>query len=261
MQNKLFFVVIKILSFLPYKFLNMLVSMLNYTIGKGYFHAGFKSLKNEVNCVSKILKKKPSIIFDIGARLGEYSEYCLKIYPNASYYLFEPCKKNYEYLINKFKNFSNVKIYNYALSSTNKDEIILYSNYEGSGYASLLKRNLSHRNINMQLHKEIVKAITLKKFVIDNKIESIDICKIDVEGAEMDVLKGISEFIKKIKIIQFEISSGQMELGQYFRDFWLFFSKNNFKLHIVTPSGPKLISRYKERDEFFDETNYLATNL
>ena len=77
----------------------------------------------------------------------------------------------------------------------------------------------------------------------------------------MDVLKGIGDFIKKIKIIQFEISSRQMELGQYFKDFWLFFSKNNFKLYIVTPSGSKLISRYKERDEFFDETNYLTINL
>ena len=78
MKNKLFFVVIKILSFLPYKFLNILISLLNYSIGKGYFHAGFKSLKNEVNCVSKILPKKPSIISDIGSRLGEYSEYCSK---------------------------------------------------------------------------------------------------------------------------------------------------------------------------------------
>jgi hypothetical protein len=91
-------------------------------------------------------------------------------------------------------------------------------------------------------------------------LKKIDLCKIDVEGIELKVLQGAKEYINYIKIIQFEISSGQMEEKNYFKDFWFFFKKNNFDIYIITPSGPKKILRYKERDEFFDETNYIAVN-
>ena len=250
-------------SYLPYNLLNQLISFLNYTIGKGHYYA-VSSIPNEVGCVSKIIKihsfSSPCVIFDIGARSGKYTDHCLKIYPLARYYLFEPNKKNYLELLNKFNKFSNVKIYNLAISDEDNKEALLYSNFDGSGYASLLKRNLSHMKINMETCKEIVKTITLKKFILENNIDHVDILKIDVEGFEMKVLEGINALLKKINIIQFEISSGQIDSKNYFKDFWFFFIKFNFKMYLISPSRPIQILKYKERDEFFDKTNYIAAN-
>jgi methyltransferase, FkbM family len=44
-----------------------------------------------------------------------------------------------------------------------------------------------------------VESITLDSFVFKNNIEHIDFIKLDVEGAELDVLKGAIETIKKFK--------------------------------------------------------------
>ena len=49
-----------------------------------------------------------------------------------------------------------------------------------------------------------VNIISLKNYLIDNKIKKIDLLKIDTEGFEFDVLSGLEEEIKKIKFIFFE---------------------------------------------------------
>jgi len=260
MKNKLIYQFIKLISFFPHSFLLSLISLLNYSVGKGFYHAGNKSVVNEIKSISKLLKKKPKIIIDIGANIGNYTEESLKNFQSAKYYLFEPNAINYQILLNKFEKYKDIEIYNYALSNNKNNDAILYSNFEGSGYASLVQRNLNHRNIDMSKIKEKVKVITLQEFLISKKLKKIDLCKIDVEGIELKVLQGAKEYINYIKIIQFEISSGQMEEKNYFKDFWFFFKKNNFDIYIITPSGPKKILRYKERDEFFDETNYIAVN-
>lgn len=258
MKDKILFFIIQLISFFPYKLINKIITILNYSIGKGFYHCTEPSVKNEVKCISKLIQKKIKVIFDVGANIGLYTDHCIKIYPNAKYFLFEPNYKNFKFLKEKYKILDNVKIYNYAISDKNKKNGILYSNFNGSGYASLIRRNLLHRKINMKKIKENIKTITLENFIIKNKIKNIDLCKIDVEGLELNVLQGINKKINIVNLIQFEISSGQIECKNYFKDFWYFFKENGYQIFIITPSGPQIIENYNERYEFFNETNYIA---
>ena len=50
----------------------------------------------------------------------------------------------------------------------------------------------------------------------------IDFFKIDVEGHEMDVLKGIGDKISNIKLIQFEFGGCNIDTRCFFQDFWYF---------------------------------------
>ena len=58
--------------------------------------------------------------------------------------------------------------------------------------------------IKIYLSKKFQLKITLDNFIDKKKIENIDILKIDTEGYELNVLKGLKKNHYKIKIIYFE---------------------------------------------------------
>ena len=76
----------------------------------------------------------------------------------------------------------------------------------------------------------------------------------------MNILKGFGELIKKTKLIQFEFGGANIDSRTYFKDFWDFFTTKDFKIYIITPSGPYEIKHYKTVYEYFRTTNYIALN-
>ena len=137
---------------------------------------------------------------------------------------------------------------------------ILFSNESGSGLASLTKRKLDHLEIDFNIEEEI-RLIQFKDYWNEEiNSEFIDLFKIDVEGHELDVLKGIGEKISNIKLIQFEFGGCNIDTRTFFQDFWYFFNKNNFKIFRISPFGLIELSKYKEIYESFTTTNFLCLN-
>lgn len=226
---------------------------ISYSKGQGW---PFSSIEIEVNSCFSLLKNEPKIFIDIGAHKGEYLEAVIKRYPKAEYHIFEPSIINYQFLTKRFKN-KDYKINQLALSSVSKQGI-LYSNFYGSAFSSLYKRNLDNLNIKFEKTEEI-KIIRFDEYWKDiNSI--IDYVKIDVEGHDLDVLKGFGELIKKVKLIQFEFGGANIDSKTYLRDFWEFFSKQNFCLYRITPKGNILLNNYHEKEESFLFSNFIAIN-
>ena len=74
--------------------------------------------------------------------------------------------------------------------------------------------------------------------------KNIDIFKLDIEGHEIDALKGVGEAINYIKIIQFEFGGCNIDTKTYFRDLWFFFKEKNFDLFRISPLGLIKIINY-----------------
>lgn len=72
----------------------------------------------------------------------------------------------------------------------------------------------------------------------------IHVLKIDVEGHELSVLRGIGDLITNIKLIQFEFSTANLDTQSTYLDFWNFFDAHGFALFRVTPRGSVRIHRY-----------------
>ena len=53
-------------------------------------------------------------------------------------------------------------------------------------------------------NQEKIKVTTLRDYIIENKINNISICKIDTEGSDELVIKGLYEFLEK-KVIDYFI--------------------------------------------------------
>jgi FkbM family methyltransferase len=214
----------------------------------------------EVEFVSALFllsNKEPKLCIDIGGNKGSYTQQILKKLPNCKVVIFEPAQANMLILKEKFKDNSNVILEQFAIANDNANAI-LYSDEVGSGLASLTKRRLEHFAINFS-NTENIKTLKFEDYW-KKKLESknIDFCKIDIEGHEMEALIGFGKAINNIELIQFEFGGCNIDTRLFFQDFWYFFKEKGFDLFRITPLGIIPITNYKESDECFTTTNYLA---
>lgn len=167
-------------------------------------HASFyNSLKEEVDFIKKFKKKDDITIVDAGANLGFYS-IVYSMMENVNVLSFEPFPETYEYLkknitINKI---SNVKAIEMGLYSESKEMAIgspnafkLYSFFtklfkftdkDQAGCASVFTSEKSAPIAKFIKGDDCEELISLKQ---------IDLIKIDVEGSELSVLKGLRNTI------------------------------------------------------------------
>lgn len=170
-------------------------------IAYGIFRNG-EVEKEETKLVLGILKKlsKPKFTFyDIGANSGYFGVMAAFVGKgNINTYSFEPLP-NYAELIkissilNKLSD--NIKIFNFALGSENKTGTIQIA---GSG-SSLVPAFLGD-------NKLPVKEISIKKLddvIVKEALPAPDFIKVDVEGYELDVIKGALNTITKAKPVLF----------------------------------------------------------
>lgn len=147
---------------------------------------------------------KHSIVFDVGSNKGEFTDLLIK---NASeVHLFEPNTDLITYTRVKYDSYKNVHYNHYACYSEDNEEVdFFYFTNENNGLSSIY-HNTKWDSLPMKYGKVV--TITIDSYCMLNKIDHIDFLKIDVEGAEFDVLLGCEKMLKErnIKYIQLEYS-------------------------------------------------------
>lgn len=164
---------------------------------KTYFLREYE--RERINKLVHLSKKiNSSILLDIGANIGFYS--ILLSNKFMEIYSFEPNKRNFKVLKENIKtnNLKNIKVFNYGLGE-NKEILLGNSNTKGelfqtSGFAISKDNHIGERVL-----------IEKGDSVLEFKNKTITI-KIDVEGFELFVLKGIKKILSNNNcIVQIEI--------------------------------------------------------
>jgi FkbM family methyltransferase len=223
--------------------------------GKGW---GSFTVNKEFDLASKFLVS-PKVIIDVGANVGLFSKAVLHRFPDVELHIFEPNLHNHALLIADFEGMKNVHVSSKGISDSNGVSN-LYSPQNGSGMASLVNRKLDHFGLHGDEFVESIELIRLDSYFSSKNISVVDLIKIDVEGFEFSVLKGLGTTLSSVKAIQFEFGGCNLDTKVSFQDFYYFFKDNGFKLFRYTPFGLQSISGYKEQDEVYRTTNYLALN-
>ena len=124
----------------------------------------------------------------------------------------------------------------------------------------MTKRRLDHFGINFDCEEEI-KLIRFDDYWKSTlKCRTVDIVKLDIEGHELDALNGFGCALAATKVIEFEFGGCNIDTKSYFQDFFYYFKDNGFNLTRITPFGLEFMDCYREIDEFFSPTNYVAIN-
>lgn len=144
----------------------------------------------------EFLLEKNYVLFDVGAHIGEYILFGNKSVPMNQIYAFEPNDGQYRLLK---KTFRKAKIYNIALSNENGIKQFKVPVLKGKQQTTrgTLKVNIQEKDEESKVIFE-VKVKTLDTFVEDQKIDNLGLIKIDVEGAELDVIEGATKTIARM---------------------------------------------------------------
>ncbi len=148
----------------------------------------------DVALMVEILKSiKPDLSLDIGANIGNH---CLVISDYSEKVLaFEPSPKTFNKLKNNvnLNNVNNITVFMLGLSAK-ESQGCLYIDDVNAGASSLLKKCGS------EVKTIDVRLVNGDCFIDENKgFSKIDFVKIDVEGHEAEVIKGIKQTILKDK--------------------------------------------------------------
>lgn len=151
--------------------------------------------------LKKISKLNPSTIFDVGANKGSYTELVKRYCPEAEIHCFEPVEETFEKLKIFTKNFNKVILNNAGLYS--EETSLLINKYPSHTHASIYPIQHVHYQ---KTGEEKINLMSGDFYLKSKHINTLDLLKLDVEGSELEVLKGFNNTLnqRKIRIIQFE---------------------------------------------------------
>ena len=139
------------------------------------------------NLMARALNRYSNCV-DVGCYRGEILREMMRLSPDGKHFAFEPVGRNFEFLVEKFKK---ANIFNIALSDY-AGEGCFYHVVDRPARSGL--REVDYPDVNQQ-----VKETKVKVDLLDNVVPQgihVDFIKIDVEGAELSVLRGGRKLIK-----------------------------------------------------------------
>jgi FkbM family methyltransferase len=142
------------------------------------------------------------VIIDCGANIGVSIIYFKKLYPKAKVTAFEPDNQVFDYLNFNVKSFNleDVKLINKGLWKE-ETELVFFS--EGADANRIMSDNEKLIKDNNQYHKTTIKTVKLSEYIR----ESVDFLKIDIEGAETDVILEAKDKLHLVRNIFIEYHS------------------------------------------------------
>ena len=196
--------------------------------------------------LKKIILNDFNLVLDIGAHKGESINFFLNNFKINKIISFEASPVNFDNLKNKEvrlkKKFSKsiIQLENMALGSSIESKKLKQFDESSSSTLSQINKNSKYFkkkfawvnlfNKKKKIYSEIqIDINTLDNYIEVNRIDLIDLIKIDTEGFEFEILQGTTRNFKRVKLILFEHHYDDMIKKNYnFSHINQLLSQNNF---------------------------------
>lgn len=172
-------------------------------------------------------------IVDVGANTGQFSLVMRKNFPRAKIIAFEPLKKPYSIYKSVFFDDANIRVINSAIAPHNGVAKIFVSEKDDS--SSLLEISELQNEVfpgTSAVDTEEVSTGPLALFINKEEIKGRALLKLDVQGFELEVLKGSEDLLTLFDMVYCECSFYELYTGQALAPSIITFMKDkNFVLH------------------------------
>ena len=203
------------------------------------------------------LLREGMIVFDAGANVGNLSLlFSHFVGPSGQVHAFEPTQETFERLqsIVSQAGCENIKLNQAAV--TDKDGAVELRVY-GVKYASwntLANRPLEKYEINAPVPTlQAVAATTIDTYCMENRIDHIDLLKIDVEGAEYQVLRGARKMLEnqKIHACVFEFGQTTRDMGNDPKSIADYLNQMNYRVQNIVGRDRSFPHHPRTKEPYF----------
>ncbi len=177
--------------------------------------------------IMRIVLEEDSSFIDVGCYRGDFLIEANKFAPSGSHIGFEPIPDIYNKVIK-------------SLGGVNDIRQLGLSDERGETTFNYVKSNPLYSGIKKRSYpgKESIKELVIKVDTLDHQLfqsPRVDLIKIDVEGAELNVLKGGVNTITKFNpVIVFEYEQGASDVyGVTPAEMWSFFDKVKYSVYTL----------------------------
>lgn len=134
------------------------------------------------------------VFFDVGANVGVYSLFAASLYPEMTIWAFEPMKANYAALIQNIEmnRYHNIKAFRQAIGNR-------------TGWVDLDRGDGARGESGAQVTDR--EGRTWIASIDDLRAAHPDHVKIDIDGQELEVVKGMKRTLHDVKSILIEVST------------------------------------------------------
>lgn len=149
--------------------------------------------KRGLNCKS---------VFDVGANNGDWSRMAKKIFPDAKFYLIEPQEEMLDHLKNFCAEHNDSEYFLAGAGSKDETRIFtIWNDFTGSSFLpaeneEFLKSGKQRR----------IKIMTIDEIIRNSHIDPPEIIKLDIQGFELEALRGAERTFGYTEIYIIEVS-------------------------------------------------------
>lgn len=195
-------------------------------------------------------------VFDVGANVGDWASWAISVNPGILLHCFEPAEATYAALAAKPWP-AHVRLNRLGLGET-EGTLELHVVEERSGMNSLYPR----RGVEQAtaVRTESIPIGTIDSYAQAQGIGRIDLLKIDVEGHELAVFKGMKRMLAegRVQRIQFEYGGCNLDAKVHLADLWEFLEPYGLLMYKLFPEGLRPMGEYNQNMETFKYSNWVA---
>jgi FkbM family methyltransferase len=209
-------------------------------------------VNGELWLLRRLAAFEPSVVFDVGANVGDWLLAAAQELPSASFHAFEIMEETYATLATRAGDQPRVRLNAFGLSDMSGT--LTMRAFESS--STLATHTAYPHGPCREFERPVQRG---DKYLREHQLSRIDFLKLDVEGAEHLVLRGFSEALDagSMDIIQFEY--GRVAILTHFllKDFHDLLESKGFSVGKLFPDHVDF-RPYKLEDEDFLGPNYVA---
>ncbi len=198
-----------------------------------------------------------SVVLDIGANVGNWSAALIEQNPKCRVFAFEPSPATHATLKKRAEGRAQWRVFQAGMGD--QEGVLSFCDYgDNSVLSSFVSREAS---IGLQPQRRLEAPVTtVDAFLAREKLDLVDFVKIDTEGYEMKVLRGMKQALKshRIGLIQFEYGGTWLDAGETLSKANDWFKDHHYQLFRLYPDHVSPVEYDCRKHECFKYSNFLA---
>lgn len=190
---------------------------------------------NSLELLELIRNGPPTVIYDIGAHVGTWTLLAKAVFPKAEIHAFEPLERHVRGFVENTKGIECVHLHPVALGELKSNMTMKVASFSDASSLLEIGPQFAQDYHIRKISEEEVPVELLDEYVSRMRLPEPDLIKLDVQGYELQVLRGGFECLKKARGVISEVSFTEYYQKQcMFEDVVAFLAASGFRLHSLS---------------------------